>query len=292
MRSHWPAVLRAFLAVFCLATAAVAQDRATDTQDQAQPDGSSTPKKSAAAKPKTRRYASGRSTPPETAGTSSSSSLASTTAPKTEFATFGAGCFWHVEDTFEHLKGVKNAVSGYSGGVVAYPSYEMVHTGETGHAEVVQVEYDPRVISYEDLLNIFWRCHDPTSINRQGEDEGPQYRSVIFYHSEAQRKAALKSYEQLTRARVFRSPIVTQLFPMRAFFPAEDYHQNYYSGMRPTTTRRRRPAAVHSNAKIKAAPTKSKTAARPAQKPRSTPTPAPAKDDSAASQRDSARPLP
>ncbi|MGO9467183.1 MAG: peptide-methionine (S)-S-oxide reductase MsrA [Isosphaeraceae bacterium] len=288
MRSHWPAVLRAVLAVFCLATAAVAQDRATDTQDQAQPDGSSTPKKSAAAKPKTRRYASGRSTPADTAGTLASSSSTTTTAPKTEFATFGAGCFWHVEDTFEHLKGVKNAVSGYSGGMVAYPSYEMVHTGETGHAEVVQVEYDPSVVSYEQLLNVFWRCHDPTSINRQGEDEGPQYRSVILYHSEDQRKAALKSYQQLTKARVFRSPIVTQLVPMQAFFPAEDYHQNYYSGLRRTTTRRRRPAAA--TARFKPAPTKSKTAARPAQKPLATP--AAAKDESAASQHDNDKPVP
>ncbi len=190
------------------------------------------------------------------------------------------------------MKGVKNAVSGYSGGVVPYPSYEMVHTGETGHAEVVQVEYDPSVISYENLLSVFWRCHDPTSINRQGEDEGPQYRSVIFYHSEAQRKAALKSYEQLTRARVFRRPIVTQLFPMRAFFQAEDYHQNYYSGMRPTTMRRRRPAALHTNAKVKPAPTKSKGAGRSARKPLSPPAPASANDDSATPRSGSAKPLP
>jgi len=276
--------------MFLLAPAALAQERATDAQDQAQPDGSSTPKKSAAAKPKTRRNGSTRSTPADTAGASSSlastSASASTAAPKTELATFGAGCFWHVEDTFEHLKGVKNAVSGYSGGHIAYPSYEMVHTGETGHAEVVQVEYDPSVISYEDLLKIFWRSHDPTSINRQGEDEGPQYRSVIFFHSEAQRKAALKSYEQLTRARAFRGPIVTQLAPMRAFFPAEDYHQNYYSGMRTTTNRRRRAAA----SRVKQAQSKSKGAAKPAQKPVSTP--ATATDDSAASEHDSAKPIP
>jgi len=299
MRSNWPAFLRGALGVFLLAPAAVAQDRATEAQDQAQPDGSSTTqkslalpapdsplhlqrsdasstaKKSAAAKPKARRNDSGRSTPDDTAGTSSSSSSPSTTVPKTELATFGAGCFWHVEDIFERQKGVKNAVSGYSGGNIAYPSYEMVHTGETGHAEVVQVEYDPNVITYEALLKIFWRSHDPTSINRQGEDEGPQYRSVIFYHSDAQRKAALKSYEQLTRARAFRTPIVTQLMPMQAFFPAEDYHQNYYSGMRRTASRRRKPASP----KVKQAQTKSKGAAHPAQKSPSTP--APANDGSA-----------
>jgi len=238
MHSQWPVVRRMVLTVFLLAQASVAQDRAADTQDQGQAKGSSTAKQSSARKARTRKYDSGQSTSRETPTASS----ASATTPKTELATFGAGCFWHVEETFEHVKGVKNAVSGYSGGNVPYPSYEMVHTGETGHAEVVQVEYDPDVISFEDLLKIFWRCHDPTSINRQGEDEGPQYRSVIFYHSEAQRDAALKSYEQLTGARVFRRPIVTQLIPMQAFFAAEDYHQNYYSGMRRTTTRRRRSA--------------------------------------------------
>ncbi len=297
MHTHWPTVSRTFLAIFLLAQVGVAQDRATDIQDQGQPGSNSKPKKSAAAKTKTRRYNSGRttSTPSDAAGTSSLSTAPSAststaaTVPKTELATFGAGCFWHVEDTFEHLKGVRNAVSGYSGGNIAYPSYEMVHTGQTGHAEVVQVEYDPSVISYDDLLKIFWRCHDPTSIDRQGEDEGPQYRSVIFYHSDAQRKAALKSYEQLTRARVFRLPIVTQLMPMQAFFPAEDYHQNYYSGMRRTTSRRR-PAA----SKVKQAQAKSKGATRSAQKPASKPTPKPepTNDDSASTQGDSSKPLP
>jgi methionine-S-sulfoxide reductase len=139
----------------------------------------------------------------------------------------------------------------------------MVHTGQTGHAEVVQVEYDPKVISYENLLNIFWRCHDPTTINRQGPDEGPQYRSVILYHSEVQRKAAVKSYEKLTEARAFRSPIVTQLVPMQAFFPAEDYHQNYYSGMRRSAPRRRTAAS-----KTKALQRKSTNAGRTAQNSR------------------------
>lgn len=161
-------------------------------------------------------------------------------ARKTEKATFGAGCFWHVEYVFEHVRGVKAAVSGYAGGAVPYPSYEMVHTGETGHAEVVQVEFDPAVVSYEKLLGVFWSCHDPTSLNRQGEDEGPQYRSVIFYHNLDQKEAALKSYEELTRARAFPRPIVTELAPMRAFYRAEDYHQDYYGGKPRATTRRHR----------------------------------------------------
>jgi peptide-methionine (S)-S-oxide reductase len=159
--------------------------------------------------------------------------------PKTEQATFGAGCFWHVEAVFERLKGVNWAVSGYAGGAIPYPSYEMVHEGTTGHAEVVMVDFDPEIITYDDLLKVFWKNHDPTSINRQGEDEGPQYRSVIFYHNEAQRLAALKSYRALTERRAYRSPIVTQLVPMRAFYRAEEYHQNYYGGKPRASTRRK-----------------------------------------------------
>jgi peptide-methionine (S)-S-oxide reductase len=151
-------------------------------------------------------------------------------APKLEKATFGAGCFWHVEAEFEWLPGVKSAVSGYSGGDVPNPSYEMVHEGDTGHIEVVQVEYDPSIISYEQLLKVFWHGHDPTQWNRQGPDIGTQYRSAVFYHNEAQRKAALKSYRELTAARAYRAPIVTLLLPMKAFYRAEEYHQNYYGG--------------------------------------------------------------
>jgi peptide-methionine (S)-S-oxide reductase len=159
-------------------------------------------------------------------------------------ATFGGGCFWHVEAAFEWLPGVKSAVSGYSGGSVPDPDYELVHSGMSGHAEVVQVTYDPTVISYEQLLKVFWSHHDPTQLNRQGPDFGTQYRSVIFYHTPAQREAALKSYRALTAARAFRGPIVTQLLPMRTFYRAEDYHQNYYGGKpdapiaRPRTTSR------------------------------------------------------
>jgi peptide-methionine (S)-S-oxide reductase len=178
-------------------------------------------------------------------------------APKLEKATFGGGCFWHVEYDFEWLPGVKSAVSGYSGGNVPNPSYEMVHEGETGHAEVVQVTYDPKIISYEQLLNVFWHSHDPTQWNRQGPDVGTQYRSVIFYHNEAQRKAALKSYQQLVAARRYRAPIVTQLLPMKAFYRAEEYHQNYYGGKddRPVARGARSRRTARSTVKKGTAPT-------------------------------------
>jgi peptide-methionine (S)-S-oxide reductase len=197
------------------------------------------------------------------------------TEPKLEKATFGAGCFWHVEAEFEWLPGVKSAVSGYTGGHVPDPSYEMVHEGETGHAEVVQVEYDPSVISYEQLLKVFWHGHDPTQWMRQGPDVGPQYRSVIFYHNDEQKKAALKSYRELVAARAYRAPIVTQLMPMKAFYRAEEYHQNYYGGKddRPVgRTSRSRRAATKSAQKKGAAATakapaakKGTTAAKPAE---------------------------
>ena len=122
---------------------------------------------------------------------------------------------------------------------VRNPNYEMVHEGYTGHAEVVMVQYDPEVISYEDLLKVFWQCHDPTTPNRQGPDVGTQYRSIILYHNEAQRKAALKSYHQLVEARAFRNPIVTQLVPLKAFYRAEDEHQDYYGGKPRASSRRK-----------------------------------------------------
>jgi peptide-methionine (S)-S-oxide reductase len=147
---------------------------------------------------------------------------------KTEKATFAAGCFWSVEAVFERVPGVISVVSGFSGGIVPNPSYQLVCTGQTGHAESVQITYDPELCTYENLLKVFWSVHDPTTWNAQGDDHGPQYRSVIFYHNDAQKEAALKSYKQLTAAGTFGAPIVTQLMPMKAFFPAEDYHQNYY----------------------------------------------------------------
>jgi peptide-methionine (S)-S-oxide reductase len=147
---------------------------------------------------------------------------------KTEKATFGGGCFWCMEAVFERLEGVKSVVSGYAGGNVPNPTYEMVHTGLTGHAEVIQIEFDPVVLPYEKLLKVFWASHDPTQLNMQGVDVGTQYRSVIFYHNDAQKVAAQKSYQDLKARRVYRSPIVTQLVPMTQFFPAETYHQDYY----------------------------------------------------------------
>ncbi len=183
-----------------------------------------------------------KASPPTTTASPNDKSASTSSKPKlkSELAAFGAGCFWHVEDVFERLDGVKAAVSGYAGGNVPYPSYEMVHEGTTGHAETVVVQYDPNVISYEKLLKVFWANHDPTSLNRQGPDIGPQYRSVIFFYNEDQRKAALASYRDLTRAQVYRSPIVTELVPMRAFYQAEDYHQDYYGGKPRASTRRRK----------------------------------------------------
>ncbi len=147
---------------------------------------------------------------------------------KTEKATFGGGCFWCMEAVFERIPGVKSVISGYAGGHVPNPTYEMVCTGLTGHAEVIQIEYDPAVVPFEKLLNIFWLAHDPTTLNRQEDDFGPNYRSIILYHNEEQKEAAEKSYKDLTRRRVFRAPIVTELVPLTEFYPAEEYHQDYF----------------------------------------------------------------
>jgi peptide-methionine (S)-S-oxide reductase len=149
--------------------------------------------------------------------------------PKTTaLATFGGGCFWCLEAVFERIPGVKSVVSGYAGGAVPNPTYQQVCTGMTGHAEVVQIEYFPAVVSFDTLLDYFWECHDPTTLNRQGPDVGTQYRSIILYHDLTQKEAAEKSYEQLTKARKFRSPIVTQLVPLITFYLAEPYHQDYF----------------------------------------------------------------
>ncbi|MGE3819479.1 MAG: peptide-methionine (S)-S-oxide reductase MsrA [Isosphaeraceae bacterium] len=148
--------------------------------------------------------------------------------PKIEVATLGGGCFWCTEAVFERLKGVKQVVSGYSGGHVPNPTYEMVCSGLTGHAEVVQVQFDPSEASYEKILRLFFASHDPTTLNSQGPDFGTQYRSIIFYHTEEQRQTALKVYKDLTARKAFRGPIVTQLEPFQSFFAAEPYHQNYY----------------------------------------------------------------
>jgi len=145
----------------------------------------------------------------------------------TEKATFGAGCFWGVEETFRKLKGVTSTSVGYAGGTKENPSYEDVCTDETGHAEVVEVEFDPSQIGYEDLLNVFWSNHNPTTLNRQGPDVGTQYRSVIFYHSPEQKAAAEASKEKLDKSGKFRQPIVTQVEPAHKFWRAEEYHQRY-----------------------------------------------------------------
>ena len=147
---------------------------------------------------------------------------------KIEKATFGGGCFWCMEAVFERIPGVKSVVSGFSGGSVPNPTYEMVCTGLTGHAEVIQIEFDPAVLSFEKLLRFFWTAHDPTTLNSQGPDFGTQYRSIILYHSEEQKEEALKQYKELMAHRGRRSPIVTELVPFKEFFPADEYHQDYY----------------------------------------------------------------
>lgn len=148
---------------------------------------------------------------------------------KTAQATFGTGCFWCTEAQFQQLEGVLKVESGYSGGVNANPTYEEVSTGTTGHAEVVQITYDPAKISFETLLEAFWQAHDPTTLNRQGNDVGPQYRSVIFYHDEEQRQQAEFYKKKLDESKAYDNLIVTEIAPFKAFYVAENYHQNYYN---------------------------------------------------------------
>lgn len=153
----------------------------------------------------------------------------SNTATNTETATLGGGCFWCLEAVFDDIKGVTSVESGYAGGNVSNPSYAQVCSGRTGHAEVVQVTFDPSQISYRDILNVFFAIHDPTTLNRQGGDVGTQYRSVIFYHSEDQKRAAEDVTHSLADEHVWSSPIVTQLEPFTDFYVAEDYHQEYFA---------------------------------------------------------------
>lgn len=147
----------------------------------------------------------------------------------TELATFGAGCFWCVEAVFQNLKGVKSVVSGYSGGHIKNPAYREVCMGITGHAEVIQVEFDPTEINYKELLEVFWKTHDPTTLNRQGADTGTQYRSVIFYHNEEQKEQAEKYKAALEMSGAFDRPIVTEITAFDKFYAAEEYHQNYFN---------------------------------------------------------------
>ncbi len=151
------------------------------------------------------------------------------TNKKLEKATLGGGCFWCLEAVYQRVKGVEKVVSGYAGGHVKNPTYEQVCSDTTGHAEVVQITFDPQIISYEDILNIFWQIHDPTQLNRQGNDIGTQYRSVIFYHSEEQKQKAQLSKQNLEDEGIFSKTIVTEIVPLTNFYPAEQYHQNYFN---------------------------------------------------------------
>ena len=145
-----------------------------------------------------------------------------------ETATLGGGCFWCLEAIYKELKGVLSVESGYAGGHVQNPTYKQVCTGNTGHAEVVQIQYNPTIITFKDLLNVFFTIHDPTTLNRQGADIGTQYRSVIFYHNETQRKIGESSIKELEQKNLWENPIVTEISPFQMFFRAEDYHQDYY----------------------------------------------------------------
>lgn len=144
-------------------------------------------------------------------------------------ATFGTGCFWCTEAVFQQLNGVQSVTSGYSGGTLANPTYQQVCDGDTGHAECIQIKYDPNLITYPELLEVFWKTHDPTTLNRQGNDVGTQYRSVIFYYTPQQKQLAEEYKEKLNKSGAFDKPIVTEISPAVTFFPAEKYHQNYFN---------------------------------------------------------------
>lgn len=154
--------------------------------------------------------------------------MSAVTQPEPKLATLAGGCFWCLEAVYKRMQGVVSVTSGYMGGALANPGYEAVCSGKTGHAEVVQIAYDPRVVSYRDLLEVFFGIHDPTQKDRQGNDVGTQYRSAIFWHDAAQRDEAQRMIEGLTREGVFPAAIVTELVPATTFWPAEDYHQDYY----------------------------------------------------------------
>ncbi len=145
-----------------------------------------------------------------------------------ETTTLGAGCFWCIEAVFQNLKGAHRVVSGYTGGRVENPTYEQICTGTTGHAEVAQIQFDAAIITFSELLEIFWRTHDPTTLNRQGHDVGTQYRSAIFYHDEVQKAIAEKSKDETDASNLWPNPIVTEITPLDKFYPAENYHQNFY----------------------------------------------------------------
>ncbi|WP_200978556.1 peptide-methionine (S)-S-oxide reductase MsrA [Echinicola sp. 20G] len=145
-----------------------------------------------------------------------------------EVATLGSGCFWCIEAVYQNLRGISKIEPGYSGGHIENPSYQKVTTGTTGHAEVIQFLYDPKIISFQDLLEVFWATHDPTTLNQQGADVGPQYRSAIFYHSDSQKNTAKEFKKIIEEAEIYDKPIVTEITPFNNFYPAENYHFNYY----------------------------------------------------------------
>jgi peptide-methionine (S)-S-oxide reductase len=217
----------AAILALALAAGATAQDNAPSTQDSPTPSGvKPIAKKADAPAPKDETPKDEPAKDSEKDKTKDKDS--GPKKPKIERATFGGGCFWSFEAAFERVPGVISVTSGFSGGNVPNPSYEMVCTGQTGHAEVIQVEFDSTIIPYEKLLKFFWTAHDPTTPNSQGDDFGTQYRSIILYHDAAQKKAAQKVYQELKAAKKYRAPIVTELVPFVAFFPAEPYHQDYY----------------------------------------------------------------
>ena len=151
-----------------------------------------------------------------------------TTTSQYDTATFANGCFWCTEAIFEELKGVKSAISGYAGGNTENPTYKEVCSGETGHAECIQIVFDPSIISFDELLEVFWKTHDPTTLNRQGNDIGTQYRSAIFYHTEEQKNKSLQYKDELNKSGAWANPIVTEIAPFTIFYPAENYHQQYF----------------------------------------------------------------
>lgn len=146
-----------------------------------------------------------------------------------ELATLANGCFWCTEAIFKQIKGVKSLTPGYTGGILGNPSYEEVCTGKSGHAEAVQIEFDPKMTSFEKILDIFWNTHDPTTLNRQGDDVGTQYRSAIFYHNEIQREIAEKSKRDIENKNIYKDPVVTEIIPFKQFYVAENYHKDYYN---------------------------------------------------------------
>ena len=158
-----------------------------------------------------------------------SDSTAQTEENKLETATFGAGCFWCVEAVFQKLKGVQSVESGYMGGHTTDPTYKQICTGTTGHAEVIQIKFDPAVISFKELLEVFWKTHDPTTINRQGNDVGTQYRSAVFFNNDTQKELAEKYKQKLNESGAFRTPVITEVTAATKYYPAEKYHQNYWN---------------------------------------------------------------